>query len=119
MSQFKETTEVNEKGWKVTKIRNDKGDLIKKISEKACGCKNTTGYTFDDYCGYDDVDFCEFHQFLFDKEIQECEEDQESNWFPDDIEFFYKEEAYPFLESKIQAFQAKLQKQQDKATQTD
>ena len=41
----------------------------------------------DDYSGYDDVEFCEYHQYLFDKEVKEWEGDQEYNEFPDDVEF--------------------------------
>ena len=37
-----EVTEVYAKGWKVNKIRNDEGELIKTISIKACGCQNIT-----------------------------------------------------------------------------
>jgi len=108
MSQSKEATEVNEKGWKVTKIRNDKGELIKTFSEKACGCKKTTGYAFNDYSGYDDVELCDLHQYMFDKEVKEWEQNTEGDVFPDDVEFFFREESSPSFITK-----------QDKATQTD
>ena len=41
----------------------------------------------DDYSGYDDVEFCEYNQFMFDKEVDEWKNNQEDNQFPDDVEF--------------------------------
>jgi hypothetical protein len=66
--------------WKVKincSIRSGKcRTFIRKLLENICkkinnytGCV-LVGYSCDDYSGYDDVEFCELHQYLFDQEVK-------------------------------------------------
>ena len=82
---------------------------MKTITEKACGCEKIVEYPKceERNSPYDEVHFCDFHQFMFDKEVKEWRNDEE-NEFPDDIEFFYREESLPSFYTK-----------QEKAIQTD
>ena len=86
-----QTVEINSRGFRITIIRDDEGALIKIKTEKPCGCQRIHAFTYDEFIGYDDIELCEYHQFLFDKEVKEWENEREGE-FPDDVEFFYREE---------------------------